>query len=180
MKDSGAWALATIAMCGSVASAQIAPGIVPPKDARTAAIMSQMVGCTFAVLGRPSPVSTRAGYPEGGLVFQEAVPEEISSATGLGREEVLAFTLASPEGPVWILNQIGVGKCAVATTSGNLPATTDLFRADYAKGIAGYRKVKSDRAGLERYRSKATGLTVYLKPSTGSGDPFAVITEKSR
>jgi len=161
-------------------AAQIMPGVVAPATARDAMSIGQMLACTFAAAGRPSPVSSADTSAAVGLTHREAAPGAILAAAGMTADGTLAFTVDNPEGEVWILNNPGQRRCAVATVAGDLADVEALFAGDFARGTMGYREARATEPGTRRFEARDIGLTAILKSSTGPGVPVVVITEGRR
>jgi hypothetical protein len=170
-------ALLAALACAAPAAAQMMPGVVAPTTAKDAMSIGQMLGCTFAATGRPSAVSSADTTGSVGLTHRDRAPAAILSAAGMSGEGTLAFTVDNPEGEVWILNNPRQRRCAVATVAGNLADVEARFVGDFARGMMEYRETRASEAGTRRYQSRAIGLTVTLRSSTGPDVPFVVITE---
>jgi hypothetical protein len=162
------------------AAAQIMPGVRAPATAHDAMSIGQLIGCTFAVTGRPSAVSSADTSGAEGLTHHDSAPAAMLSAAGMAAEGTLAFTVDNPEGEVWLLNDARQGRCAVATLAGDLAANEAAFAADMARSVAGFREARGSEAGTRRYESRDMGVTVTLKAASGAGVPFVVITERRR
>jgi len=159
------------------AAAQIMPGLRAPETAYDAMTIGQLIGCTFAVSGRPSAVASADTSGSQGLTHHDAAPPAMLAAAGMTAEGTLAFTLDNREGEVWLLNNPSQHRCAVATLAGDLAANEAAFAAALGRSAMGYRAVEGGEAGTRRYESHEMGLIVTLKSSTGPEAPFAVITE---
>jgi hypothetical protein len=170
--------LVTVALAGVPASAQIMPGVRAPATAHDAMAIGQILACTFAVTGRPSPVSSADTSGAEGLAHRDAAPAEMLTATGIAAEGTLAFTVGNPEGEVWLLNNPAQHRCAVATVAGDLAANEAAFAADLSRASAGFREARSTQSGVRRFESREMGVAVSLKSPDGAGMPFAVIIER--
>ena len=171
-------AFLAILLCSAPAAAQIMPGVGAPATAHDAMTIGQLIGCTFAVTGRPSAVSSADTSGAEGLTHHDAAPAAMLAAAGMTAEGTLAFTLANPEGEVWLLNNPGRHRCAVATLAGDRAANEAEFVAQMARSSMGFRPADGAEAGTRRYESRDLGLVVTLKSSTGPDVPFVVITER--
>ena len=58
--------------------------------------IGQLIGCTFAVTGRPSAVSSADTSGSQGLTHHDAAPAAMLAAAGMTAEGTLAFTLDNP------------------------------------------------------------------------------------
>jgi hypothetical protein len=170
-------ALLAALLFAAPAAAQIMPGLRAPATAHDAMSIGQLIGCTFAVTGRPSAVASADTAGSEGLTHHDAAPPAMLAAAGMAAEGTLAFTLANPEGEVWLLNNPQQHRCAVATLARDLAANEAAFVAAMAGSRMGFQAAGRE-AGARRYESRDMGVTVTLKSSTGPGAPFAVITER--
>lgn len=172
--------LAVLAMLLSAApaAAQIMPGVRVPATAHDAMAIGQLLGCTFAVTGRPTAVSSADTSGAQGLDHHDAAPAAMLTAAGVTADGTLAFTVGNPEGEVWLLNNPRRHRCAVATLAGDLAANEAAFVADMARSSTAFRAVDGGEAGTRRYDSRELGVTVTLKSPSGPGVPFVVITER--
>jgi hypothetical protein len=166
-----------VLLSAAPAAAQIMPGLRAPETAHDAMTIGQLLGCTFAVTGRPSAVASADTSGSQGLAHHDAAPAAMLAAAGMTGDGTLAFTLANPEGEVWLLNNPGQHRCAVATLAGDLADNEAAFVEAIGRSPAGFRSVEGGETGTHRYESREIGLTVTLKSSTGPGAPFVVITE---
>jgi hypothetical protein len=173
-------ALFAALLSAAPAAAQIMPGLRAPATAHDAMSIGQLIGCTFAVTGRPSAVSSADTSGAEGLTHHDAAPAAMLAAAGMAAEGTLAFTVANPEGEVWLLNNSRQGRCAVATLAGDLAANEAAFAADLAGGRMGFREAPGGEAGTRRFESRDMGVIVTLKAPGASGAPFAVITDRRR
>ncbi|HMG47642.1 MAG TPA: hypothetical protein VK614_09310 [Allosphingosinicella sp.] len=172
-------ALLAILLSAAPAAAQIMPGLRAPATAHDAMSIGQLIGCTFAVTGRPSAVSSADTSGSQGLTHRDAAPAAMLAAAGMTAEGTLAFTLDNPQGEVWLLNNPAQHRCAVATLAGDLAANEAAFVA-MAGSRMGFQAAGGGEAGARRYESREMGVIVTLKSSTGPDVPFAVITEARR
>jgi hypothetical protein len=161
------------------AAGQIMPGVRAPVTAHDAMTIGQLIGCTFAVTGRPSAVSSADTSGAEGLTHHDAAPAAMLAAAGMTLDGTLAFTVANPEGEVWLLNNPRQRRCAVATLAGDLAASEAAFVAQMDRGEMDFRAAPGAEAGTRRYESDL-GLTVTIRSSTGAGVPLAVTTEGRR
>jgi hypothetical protein len=172
-------ALLAALLSAAPAAAQIMPGLRAPASAHDAMLIGQLIGCMFAVTGRPSAVSSADTSGSEGLTHHDAAPAAILSAAGMTAEGTLAFTLGNTEGEVWLLNNPAQHRCAVATLAGDLAANEAAFVAAMADSPMGYQAAGGE-GGAHRYESRDMGVIVTLKSSTGPGVSFAVVTEARR
>ena len=162
------------------ASAQIVPGIKAPETAVDAMSIAQMMGCTFAVLGRPSPFDTSNLEGTVGLTFHEEAPEALLAVAGMDAGDTLAFTIDNPESEVWALNDRRADRCAVLAMDGDLEAASARFIGDFDQGIMEYKAADGSTPEAATYTSDPLSLQATVIHSDGEGSPFAVITERKR
>jgi hypothetical protein len=173
-------ALLAALLSAAPAAAQIMPGLRAPATAYDAMTIGQLIGCTFAVTGRPSAVSSADTSGTQGLTHHDAAPAAMLAAAGMTAEGTLAFTLDNREGEVWLLNNPQQHRCAVATLAGDLAANEAAFAAAMARSRMGFQAAAGGEAGTRRYESRDMGVNVTLKSATGPDVPFVVITEARR
>ena len=171
-------ALLAALLSAAPAAAQIMPGLRAPATANDAMTIGQLLGCTFAVTGRPSAVSSADTSGAEGLTHHDTAPAAMLAAAGMTADGTLAFTLGNPEGEVWLLNNPAQHRCAVATLAGDLAANEAAFVAAMARSPAAFRAVDGGEAGTRRYESREMGVAVTLKSPAAPGTPFVVITER--
>lgn len=164
-------------LAAAPAAAQIMPGVRPPATAHDAMAIGQLMGCTLAVTGRPTPVESVEMSGAEGLAYHDAAPAAILAAAGMSADGTLAFTVDNPQGAVWLLNNPRQHRCAVATLAGDLAANEAAFADELGRSTFGFREARGGEAGTRRYEARRFGLAVILKSSTGADAPFAVITE---
>ncbi|MEA3031466.1 MAG: hypothetical protein QOG13_2791 [Sphingomonadales bacterium] len=167
-------------LAAAPAAAQIMPGLRAPATAHDAMSIGQLIGCTFAVTGRPTAVASADTSGAEGLAHHDSAPAAMLEATGMAADGTLAFTLDNPQGEVWLLNNPRQGRCAVATLAGDLAANEAAFATDLTGGRMGFREAQGGEAGTRRFESRDMGVTVTLKSPAAPGAPFAVITERRR
>lgn len=170
-------AVLAILLSAAPAAAQIMPGLRAPTTAHDAMALGQLLGCTFAVAGRPSAVSSADTSGAEGLTHHDAAPAAMLTAAGMTADGTLAFTLGNPEGEVWLLNDPRQHRCAVATLAGDLAANEAAFVAAMTRSGTTFRAAGGE-AGARRYESREMGVAVTLKSPAGPGVPFVVITER--
>ena len=99
---------------GSVAQAQVAPGVRHPDNIAEAVLMAQLFSCTSAASERPAEgLNIPLDSSLTGVANHPSLPDSLAGYVGPLGPNSRILSLDSPEGPVWMAFDPDAKRCVV-------------------------------------------------------------------